>query len=70
MQDHWKQPLPYDNRREYGIKYMDALGEDDGASTKGLLHVLTLWPVRNNLTSYTTLMVPGEFYMQSYVIYN
>lgn len=70
LQDHWKMPLPYDNRREYGIKYMEALGEDNAASTQGLLHVLSLWPLRNNLTTYTTLMTPGEFYMQSFIIYN
>lgn len=70
MQDHWKTPVPYDNRRKFGIEYMDALGEDEAASLAGLKQVLSMWPLRNNLTSYTTLMIPDQFHIQSYVVYN
>jgi len=32
--------MPYDNRRGYGIKYLEKLGQNMGASMAGLLDIL------------------------------
>lgn len=69
LQDHWKQPEPYDNRRGYGLTYLNELGQDKAATAEGLMSVLAKWPIRNNYTSSSAFMVPGEFHMESYIIY-
>ena len=69
LQDHWKEPKSYDNRRYYGNEYMRATGQERAASMDGLFSVLSKWPVRNNDTTYTSLMNPKQFKMSSYDVY-
>ena len=69
LQDFWKQPKPYDNRRYYGNKYMRESGQENAASMDGLFSVLSRWPIRNNETTYTSLMYPQKFVMNSYNVY-
>lgn len=70
LQDFWKQPKPYDNRRYYGNEYMKEAGQENAASMDGLFSVLSRWPIRNNETTYTSLMYPQKFEMNSYNVYN
>lgn len=70
FQDLWKEPESYDNRRYYGNEYMREAGQDVAASMDGLYSVLSKWPVRNNGTSYTSLMNPKTFEMDSCNVYN
>ena len=69
FQDLWKEPKSYDNRRYYGNEYMKAAGQEIAASMDGLFSVLSKWPVRNNGTTYTSLMNPKNFEMNSYDVY-
>ena len=68
LQDHWKPVYPYDDRRTYGNKYMQALGRAAAASFPGLLEVLTRWPVQNDLTTHTALMCPRNSSMTAYIV--
>lgn len=67
--DHWKEPEPYDNRRGFGIQYLNKLGQDIVATAEGMESLIAMWPIRNNYTSSSALMIPGEFLMQSSVVY-
>ena len=49
---------------------MRAAGQGVAASMDGLYSVLSKWPVKNNGTSYTTVMNPKTFEMDSYDVYN
>lgn len=69
LQDHWEEPEPYDNRRGYGIKYLNKMGQDKAASAEGLQSVLAMWPIRSNYTSSSAVMIPTKFIMDTYVIY-
>ena len=69
MQDHWKTVDPWDNRRYYGNMYMQDLGQEKAASVMGLYCVLSMWPIRNNYTTYTTIMYPKEFTIESFDVY-
>ena len=48
---------------------MRAAGQESAASIDGLFSVLSKWPVRNNDTTYTSLMNPKQFEMNSYNVY-
>ena len=50
----------YDNRRYYGNKYMKEAGQEKAATMDGLYAVLSKWPIRNDGTTYTSLMHPGK----------
>ena len=69
FQDQWKEPRPYDNRRYYGNEYMKAAGQAAAASMDGLYSVFSKWPIRNEGTSYTSMMDPKNFKMVSYNVY-
>ena len=69
-QDHWKSPVPYDNRRMYGVKYLEQLGQNVGASMAGLLDVLFTWPLRNQFTVEVILMNPKAFIVQAFQVFN
>ena len=69
IQDNWKAVDPYDDRRFYGNLYMKSIGQEYAASVTGLYAVLRTWPVRNNYTTYTAIMHPESFTMQSYDVY-
>lgn len=69
FQDLWKEPKSYDNRRYYGNEYMKAAGQAVAASMNGLYSVLSKWPLRNEGTSYTSMMNPKTFEMVSYDVY-
>ena len=57
--DHWNSPPSDDNRRDPGIKAMDAVGRDY-ISYDTLFQVLSTDPVLNNGTTYTTIMSPSR----------
>ncbi|XP_064402990.1 N-acylethanolamine-hydrolyzing acid amidase-like [Halichondria panicea] len=67
--DRWKQPDANDNRRVYGHLYMESVGQEAAAQFDGLLSVLSTWPLTNSYTSYTAVMMPGEFDMESFDVY-
>lgn len=48
---------------------MKAAGQAVAASMDGLYSVLSKWPIRNEGTSYTTMMNPKTFEMDSYDVY-
>ncbi|XP_065911752.1 N-acylethanolamine-hydrolyzing acid amidase-like [Dysidea avara] len=68
--DHWKSPVPYDNRRMYGVKYLKQLGQNVGASMAGLLDVLFTWPLRNQFTMEVILMNPKAYIVQAFQVFN
>ena len=57
--DHWKPPPSDDNRRDPGVKVMNAIGQD-GINFDSLFRVLSTAPVLNNGTTYTTIMSPNS----------
>ena len=61
--------MSYDNRRYYGNKYMKEAGQEKTATMDGLYAVLSKWPIRNDGTTYTSLMNPKTFEMYSYDVY-
>ncbi len=69
FQDRWKQPDADDNRRLYGQLYMDSVGQEAAAQFDGLLSVLSTWPLTNSYTSYTAVMIPRRFDMESFDVY-
>lgn len=64
--DHWKPAPPNDNRRDYGIKYMNNMGRD-GVNANSILSVLSIWPLNNNDTCYTTIMMQDKISMKTYI---
>ena len=48
---------------------MKAAGQAVAASMDGLYSVLSKWPIRNEGTSYTSMMNPKTFEMDSYDVY-
>lgn len=54
--DHWTQPPSYDDRRDPGIKHMDALGVG-GVGFTGLLSVMKMWPTFNHHVRHTRTTV-------------
>ena len=55
--DHWKNPPRSDDRRDPGIKDMNAIGHS-GINAASLYKVLSTEPVLNSATTYTTVMSP------------
>ena len=55
--DHWEQPPAFDDRRKYGLQYMNELTEAN-VDLDAIKAVLARWPVRNDDTSQTILMDP------------
>ena len=55
--DHWVQPPVYDDRRSYGLEYMNKIPQAN-ISLDQIKTVLGTWPVRNDDTSQTVLMNP------------
>lgn len=55
--DHWKNPPKSDDRRDPGIKAMNAMGRSNINATT-LFKVLSTEPVLNSGTTYTTVMSP------------
>ncbi|KAM4709272.1 N-acylethanolamine-hydrolyzing acid amidase [Discoglossus pictus] len=53
--DHWTTPPPSDNRRYFAIKAMNATGQAN-INTDTLYKVLSVRPVLNEMTIYTTVM--------------
>ncbi|XP_065178544.1 N-acylethanolamine-hydrolyzing acid amidase-like [Sycon ciliatum] len=67
--DHWREPVAYDNRRKYGNEYMTQLGRQSASTYDGLVSVLNTWPVRNNETTWTSLMSAKTGHITTYVVY-
>ena len=61
---------PSDNRRMYGNKYMQQLGQNVGASMAGLLDVLFTWPLNNPYTMELALMYPRGYVLQAFQVFN
>ncbi|QDZ18849.1 N-acylethanolamine-hydrolyzing acid amidase [Chloropicon primus] len=55
--DHWVQPPIFDDRRKYGLQYMNAI-DPNQVNLEEVNGVLSKWPVRNDDTSQTILMNP------------
>lgn len=55
--DHWVQPPIFDDRRKYGLEYMNAV-DPTQINLDAVNGVLSKWPVRNDDTSQTILMNP------------
>ncbi|XP_048338662.1 N-acylethanolamine-hydrolyzing acid amidase [Sphaerodactylus townsendi] len=53
--DHWKPPPPSDDRRTPAIKAMNATGQEN-INLKSLYNVLSMYPIMNKDTVYTTVM--------------
>lgn len=53
--DHWEPAPKSDDRRDYGKKHMETLGQS-GVSDQGLYSVLTQWPTFNHHTDITALI--------------
>uniref|UniRef100_A0A8D0BIP6 N-acylethanolamine-hydrolyzing acid amidase n=1 Tax=Salvator merianae TaxID=96440 RepID=A0A8D0BIP6_SALMN len=53
--DHWKTPPPFDDRRTPAIKALNATGQEN-INIETLYKVLSVYPVLNHLTVYTTVM--------------
>ncbi|XP_050801167.1 N-acylethanolamine-hydrolyzing acid amidase isoform X2 [Gopherus flavomarginatus] len=53
--DHWTTPPPFDNRRAAAIKALNATGWEN-INFETLFQVLSVRPVLNNYTIYTTVM--------------
>ncbi|XP_066488279.1 N-acylethanolamine-hydrolyzing acid amidase [Tiliqua scincoides] len=53
--DHWKAPPPRDDRRTPAIKALNATGQQN-INLESLYQVLSVNPVLNNFTIYTTVM--------------
>ncbi|XP_061439366.1 N-acylethanolamine-hydrolyzing acid amidase-like [Rhineura floridana] len=61
--DHWTTPPPLDDRRTPAMKALNATGQSK-INPKSLYNVLSVQPVLNNCTVYTTVMsaaTPGEY---------
>jgi len=59
-----KEPPAIDNRRKYGLQYMNELGRTGTNNNTNLINkVLGKWPIRNDNTAYSTIMSPhsGDF---------
>lgn len=57
--DHWNKPPSGDNRRDPGIKSMNAIGRS-GINYDTLFEVLSTSPILNKGTTYTTIMSPSS----------
>ncbi|XP_044536210.1 N-acylethanolamine-hydrolyzing acid amidase [Gracilinanus agilis] len=53
--DHWKPPPKWDDRRTPAIKALNSTGQEN-INLDTLFKVLSVFPVLNNLTIYTTVM--------------
>ncbi|XP_054845797.1 N-acylethanolamine-hydrolyzing acid amidase [Eublepharis macularius] len=56
--DHWKSPPPFDDRRTPAIRAMNATGQKN-INLESLYNILSMYPVLNNRTIYTTVMSAG-----------
>ncbi|XP_048406985.1 N-acylethanolamine-hydrolyzing acid amidase-like [Stegostoma tigrinum] len=59
--DHWNNPPPSDDRRTPAMQALNATGQNN-INLHALLKVLTVKPVLNNFTIYTTLMCAAQPY--------
>ncbi|XP_067894767.1 N-acylethanolamine-hydrolyzing acid amidase-like isoform X2 [Heterodontus francisci] len=59
--DHWKAPPPFDDRRTPAVRALNATGQDN-INLHALFKVLSIKPVLNNFTVYTTLMCAAQPY--------
>ncbi|XP_063776884.1 acid ceramidase [Pseudophryne corroboree] len=64
--DHWKPPLPIDNRRAPAMKCMNRIGQKN-ISFATIYDVLSTKPVLNKLTTYTTMMSVSEGKLETYL---
>eukprot|EP01130_Rhizamoeba_saxonica_P016736 TRINITY_DN7795_c0_g1_i2.p1 TRINITY_DN7795_c0_g1~~TRINITY_DN7795_c0_g1_i2.p1 ORF type:complete len:386 (+),score=75.02 TRINITY_DN7795_c0_g1_i2:165-1322(+) len=64
--DHWTQPPSTDNRRKYGLEYMDKLGKN-GVTSKSMYELISKWPLNNFETAYTAVMSPKEETFDLYI---
>ncbi|XP_071978616.1 acid ceramidase [Engystomops pustulosus] len=64
--DHWKPPLPIDNRRAPAMKCMNRTTQKN-ISFATIYNMLTTKPVLNKLTTYTTLMSVSESKFEAYL---
>ena len=55
--DHWEQPPVFDDRRKYGLRYINEVTSAN-VNLDQVNGVLSKWPVRNDDTSQTILMDP------------
>jgi len=66
--DHWKPPLPIDNRRTPAERCLNETGQAN-INLPTLFNVLSAKPVRNQLTTQTVLMSPQTGRYESYKQY-
>ena len=66
--DHWETPPSYDDRRSYGLRYMDQLTQAK-ADTEGLHGVMNTWPIMNDATSMTVMMSAADGNFTAYINY-
>lgn len=64
--DHWKPPLPIDNRRGAAMKCMNRTTQKN-ISFGTVYDVLSTKPVLNKLTAYTTMMSLSESKFETYL---
>lgn len=64
--DHWEPPPPNDDRRDPANKAMAAVGPD-AVNTTAMYQVLSIPPVLNSATQYTSMLVPEWGYMNTYI---
>ncbi|XP_053314987.1 acid ceramidase [Spea bombifrons] len=64
--DHWKPPLPIDNRRDPAKKCMNRTGQKNISFTT-MYDVLSTKPVLNKLTTYTALMSVSDGKLEAYL---
>ncbi|XP_043551625.1 N-acylethanolamine-hydrolyzing acid amidase-like isoform X2 [Chiloscyllium plagiosum] len=59
--DHWKNPPPFDDRRTPAVHALNTTGQNN-INLQALLKILTVKPVLNKSTVYTTLMCAAQPY--------
>ncbi|NP_001087503.1 N-acylsphingosine amidohydrolase (acid ceramidase) 1 L homeolog precursor [Xenopus laevis] len=64
--DHWKAPLPIDNRRDPAMKCMRRTSQQN-ISFGTIYDMLSTKPVLNKLTTYTTLMSVSDNKLEAYL---
>ncbi|KAM4808746.1 acid ceramidase [Rhinophrynus dorsalis] len=64
--DHWKAPLPVDNRRAPAMKCMNKTTQQN-ISLGTIYDMLSTKPVLNKLTTYTTVMAVSDNKFEAYI---
>ena len=57
--DHWNPPPSNDNRRQPAIQALERIGQKD-ITVESMYQVLSTYPILNNATAYTTVMITGS----------